>query len=167
MVAEGKKLVVIPVPPPTKRRAERVARYYGRTITYFIERAAPAFEEGMLERLPDDTCRKLYLARKLTLERAFPDRKERKRGWKFPDPPAGDHVAISVNLTPKAILQFARYRALVGVPTSIVVARLFKNQERGILEKLNSEEQALYLAGQYERPIPPLKIDPLGEDEDD
>jgi hypothetical protein len=162
----GKKQSVIMVPPATKRRAERLSKWYGRSITYFIETAAPRYEIGILNRLPDDPCRDLYLKQRLTFERAFPDKTWRRR-WTFPDPAEGPHEALSVLLSPKARRQFKRWRTLMKVPAmSVLVARIFKSLERQTLEQLNDEERAQYFSGQRERQILPDAVDPF-EDEDD
>lgn len=158
---------VILVPAGTKRRAERVAKYYGKPITYFVETAAPIFEEAVLRRLPDDACRALCLRRKLKLEHAFPGKGPVSRRYLISDPAEGPHEAISVNLSPRAALQFARYRALLGVTMGFVAAKLFKNFEKGILDRTSNAERARVFSGQWEPTAPPLTIDPFNIEEDE
>jgi hypothetical protein len=160
-----KRLTVIRVPPMTKRRAERVAHYHRCTITTFIEDLAQTtLEKNMLAQLPDDECRALYMKRKLSWERAFPDRKREPGQFRFPDPYSGPQEPIAVNLTLKSAWIFARYRDLMHDTMPYIVAKLFNNLERGILEHLNEEQKAKYFAGELQRTIP-YTFDPLEQDE--
>jgi hypothetical protein len=156
-----KVLVSISVPPPTKRRAERSAKYHGRPITHFIERLPALDEKAVLEYLPNDKCRELYLQDRLKFKQAFPERRLLKRHErKYPDPAEGEHVAINALITEQAKDQFDRYCKFFKASKGLIVARFFKRLEGKILERLSDEDKQLFLAGKLKRPDPPaVKLD--------
>jgi hypothetical protein len=165
-MAEKTKLLVIDVPPPTKRRAERVSYALDKTITWVIETQVLYMQEKMLtERLSSEAHRKLYLRRKLSPEEAFEG--PRRQKLKFPDPPEGAHTQVSVKLSEPAARALGNLCAFYQCTQGWMVARIFKGHENFFLKNRlkTDEERALFLAGKWKRPEPPM-IDLNGDDRD-
>ena len=165
-----RKFTLIRVPPETKRRAERVSNYLQRSVSNLIEDfAQTAAEPNMLARLPNDECRRLYLKKKLKVEDAFPGKQRNPKLMKFPDPPSGPHEPIAISMTLKSRLIFDCYCHFLPVTLPVVIARLFKNLERGLTSAMTEEKKAEYFAGRAKVRLP-YSFDPLeltGEEDDD
>ena len=154
--------VTIAVPAPSKRRAERIAVWTGKTISYFVRELPAKFEAAMLARLPDDDCRELYLKNRLKWSRAFPDKREpRRQDYKFPnDAPAGPDEVITVLITIQGREQIDRYCAFLHCTRGYVLATHFKTVERHILRDLDDDDRERFLAGEKNprRPGPPGEL---------
>jgi hypothetical protein len=164
-MAEKTKLVVIDVPPATKRRAERVSNALNQTITWSIETQVLAMQERMLtEQLDSEADRKQYLRRKLSWEQAFGA--PRRPTLKFPDPPSGPHEQITMKLSERAVRALGNLCALYRCTQGWMLARIFKGHENFALKHVVPEnEHEIFFAGKWKRPEPKIEIDLNGDDE--
>ena len=150
--------LTITLPPASKRRAQRVADFWGRPVSHYLRDLPARFEARLLERLPNDECRKLYLRDRLRWAKAFPDKPEPKaHQFRYPDPPSGPHENITILITDSGKEMLDRYCRLMRVSKGFVVATHLATVERAILKRFGDDDDRRrdYLDGKIKNPRRP------------
>jgi predicted transcriptional regulator len=147
-----RRQVLIRVSVETKQRLERIADFYAKSSTSFIEQAADSWERKTLDRLPKN-MRAAYLRGQVTIETAFPNAATKKkskmtRERKEPGLPT---VALSCPMLAEHAAQLRRYSKFYGLAMGDILERFFINFEKDVLKQLSPEDQKLFFAGKLDR----------------